>query len=149
MDLKELPWCYMPQTMIFQRLSGVEPQYFHYRNTTLFQHFPGNLFHHHWLMSSRLRRGPVSREPVNWSDFSFCWLLQMSEREFWQNVVSFPSDNTPIIVGEVHSMSRLTKQLIVTVQKGCRVEKAQGVDCAQSPVPHRVIHHPSHQEEDY
>ena len=64
-------------------------------------------------------------------------------------MVSFPSDNTPIFVGEVHSMSRLTIQLIVTVQKGCRVEKAQGVDCAQSPVPHREIHHPSHQEEDY
>ena len=46
-------------------------------------------------------------------------------------------------------MSRLTIPLIVTVQKGCGAEKAQGVDCAQGPVPHREIHHPSHEEEDY
>ena len=73
----------------------------------------------------------------------------MSGREFRQNVVSFPSDNTPILVGGVHSMSRLIIPSIVIVQKGCGAEKAQGVDCAQGPVPQREIHHPSHQEEDY
>ena len=46
-------------------------------------------------------------------------------------------------------MSRLIIPSIVTVQKGCGAEKVQGVDCAQGPVPHREIHHPSHQEEDY
>ena len=77
----------------------------------------------------------------------------MSEKEpdpnFCATVVSSLSDYTPISANGVHSMPRLIIPLIDTVQKVGGVEEAYGVACAQSPVPHREVHHPSHQEEDY
>ena len=67
-----------------------------------------------------------------------------NQADFCKKMVSSLSNNTPILINGVPSMSRLTIPLINTVQKGGGAEKAHGVDCAQSTVSHREVYFPPH-----
>ena len=131
--------------MIFQRLSGVELQSFHYHNTMLFQHYAGNFFSPPPANEFQAEEG-TSQPGTSQTGVASSKTMsgEGHQADFCKKMVSSLSNNTPILSNGVHSMPRLTMPLIDTVQKGGGAEKAHGVDCAQGTVSYREVYYPPH-----